>query len=409
MLNRITFIFILLFVFFRIEAQHLIESIELAETQDNVVNIYQNSKTGEIFRHYSNTLDSSVLDLGIINDMMSENIQEGIIWEDGKNIQFSKGEHFLSTNDDYILTVMKFWDNEKETYCKEVRRYSLFQRSLLENEEKLCIPKDDEVIILSNGNFIVSNFSVDYGTKFSIYSNNLELLESYKPFILGFENIQFAEKNNILLAVSYPTKTYPHKTLKMMFISATRGTLLLEKEVHNNFSTNQIFALNDLFILFGAGWLNAFKTDGKIKWDRTFDKPLSIFEDDQGELIYIVTEEELYCLQKKNGKIEWTKRILNYYPFEMGTELESIVNINVSPIGIYSLFDGSEIGLILGQKKDTLGKSNLNHQVTLLRLDKHGEFINQVGLASKSKIVKMISETDTFKVITDNHVKKYSK
>ena len=409
MLNKLTFIFFLLFVFLRVEAQHLIESIELAKTKDNVVNIYQNNKTGEIFRHYSNSLDTSVLDLGVINDIMSENIQEGIIWEDGENIQFSRGEHFLSTNDDYILTVMKFWDNEKQTYCKEVRRYSLFQRSLLENEEKLCIPKNDEVIMLSNGNFIVSNFSGDYGTKFSIYSNNLELLESYNPFILGFENIQFAEKNNILLAVSYPTKTYPHKVLKMMFISATRGTLFLEKEVHDNFSTNQIFALDDLFILYGVGWLNVFNTDGKIKWDRTFDKPLSIFEDDQGEFIYIVTEEEIYCLKKKNGKIEWLKNIFNYYPFEIVKELESIVNVDVTPIGIYSLFDGSEIGLILGQKKDALGKSNLIHQITLLRLDKHGEFINQVGLASKSKIVKLISESDSFKVITDKHIKIYSK
>ncbi len=73
------------------------------------------------------------------------------------------------------------------------------------------------------------------------------------------------------------------------------------------------------------------------------------------------------------------------------------------------MFDGSEIGLILGQTKDTLGKSNLIHQITLLRLDKYGEFINQVGLASKSKIVKLINESDSFKVITDNHVKIYSK
>jgi len=409
MLNKLTFIFFLFLVFLTIEAQHITESIELVKTKDNVVNIFQNNLTGEIFRHYSHSLDSSVLDLGVINDLMSENIQEGIIWEDGKNIKFSKGEHFLTTNDDYILTVAKFWDNEKEAYCKEVRRYSFIQRSLLENEKKLCIPKDDEVIMLNNGNFIVSNFAGNYGTRFSIYSNNLELLESYNPFILGFENIQFAEKNNILLAVIYPTNTYPDKVLKMMFISATKGSLLFEKKVQDNFSTNQIFALNDLFILYGAGWLNAFKTDGKIKWDRTFDKPLSIFEDDKGEFIYIVTKEELYCLKKMNGKVEWSKGVLNYFPFEKEKELESIVNVDVSPIGIYSLFDGTEIGLILGQKKDTLGKSNLKYQITLLRLDKHGEFINQVGLASKSKIVKLISNSDSFKVITDNHVKIYSK
>ncbi len=78
----------------------------------------------------------------------------------------------------------------------------------------------------------------------------------------------------------------------MMFISVTRGSLLLEKEVHDNFSTNQIFALNDLFILYGAGWLNAFNTNGKIKWDSTFDKPISIFEDDQDEFIYIAEIEE---------------------------------------------------------------------------------------------------------------------
>ncbi|MEA2095891.1 MAG: hypothetical protein U9P73_04225 [Candidatus Cloacimonadota bacterium] len=409
MLRKTAIIICLFCVFCIVNAQNLIESIDLVQTEDNIINIYQNDDTGEIFRHYSNRIDPSILDLGVARDLLAENVQEGIIWEKGKKIPFSKGEHFLATNNDFILTVKDFWDIEKEDFIKEVRRYSIIHRSLLESEEKLHISKDHEIIMLKNGNFIISNYSENYGTEFKIYSNKMKLLETYNPFMLGFSNIQFAEKNNILIVVIYPTKTHRSNKLKMLFINTKNGYVLREKEIYNNFSTNKIFAINDLFILYGAGWINAFSTDGKLKWDRTFDNPVSIFEGDQGKFIYVVTVEKIYCLKKKNGSIKWSKKISKYYELNLGEMLEGVVNIDVIPLGIYSLYNGAEIGVIIGQKKGTIGRSNLKHQIILFRLDKKGELLDQIDLATKSEIVKLISINGTFKVITDNFVKTYSR
>ena len=195
----------------------------------------------------------------------------------------------------------------------------------------------------------------------------------------------------------------------MLFINPRSGKLQHEKEIYDNFSTSKIFAVNDLFITHGAGWLNAFNTDGKRKWDRTFDEPVSIFEGDQGESIYIVTTDNIYCLLKKNGKIMWSEKISKYYGNNLGKQLENIVNIDIVPTGIYSLFNGTEIGVIIGQAKNTTGMSNLKHQIILFRLNKKGELLGQIDIASKSEFIKLISDNETFKVITDNHVKTYSK
>ena len=409
MLRKTALVFCSLFIFCYVNAQDLIESVDLVKTDDNVINIYQNENTGEIFRHYSNRINSSVLDLGIASDLLCENVKEGIIWENGKKIPFSKGEHFLATNNDFILTIKNYWDNEKEIFVNEVRRYMIIQRSLLESETTLQISKDHNIIMLNNGNFIISNYSENYGTEFNIYSNKMELLESYKPFMLGFSNIQFAENNNIIIAVIYPTKTHRSEKIKMLYINTKNGHLLREKEIYNNFSTSKIFAIDDLFILHGAGWFNAFTADGKLKWDRTFDNPVSVFEGDKGNYIYVSTVDKIYCLKKKNGSIKWSEKISKYYELNLSKMLERVVDIDVIPLGIYSLYNGAEIGVVIGQTKGTLGKSNLKHQIILFRLDKNGELLGQIDLAAKSKIVNLISINGTFKIITDNYVKTYSK
>ncbi|MBT3755121.1 MAG: hypothetical protein HOK80_10335 [Candidatus Cloacimonetes bacterium] len=409
MLRKIALITLLFLIYDNIFAQRLIESIDLVQTEDNIINIYQNRDTDEIFRHYSNRIDPAVLDLGIVNDLLSENVQEGIIWEKGKKIPFAKGEHFLATKNDFILTVKNSWDIEKETFSKEVRRYTIIHRSLLESEEKLQISKDHDIIMLENGNFIISNFSDDYGTEFKLYSNKMELLESYKPFMLGYNNIQFSEKNGILVSVIYPTRSNRGDRLKILYINTKNGFILREKDIHNNFSTENIFAINDLFILYGAGWINTFTTEGKLKWDKAFDEPVSIFEGDQGKYIYVVTTEKIYCLKKKNGSVKWSEKISKYYELNLGKMLESVVNIDVVPLGIYSLYNGAEIGVIIGQTKGTLGKSSLKHQIILFRLDKKGKLLGQVDVAVKSEIVKLISLNGNFKIITDDNVKTYSR
>jgi len=79
MLRLIVSITLFFSITYNIYAQKLIESIELVQTEDNIINIYQNKDTDEIFRHYSNSIDPSVLGLGIVNDLLAENVQEGII------------------------------------------------------------------------------------------------------------------------------------------------------------------------------------------------------------------------------------------------------------------------------------------------------------------------------------------
>ncbi|MCF7858752.1 MAG: PQQ-like beta-propeller repeat protein [Candidatus Cloacimonetes bacterium] len=237
----------------------------------------------------------------------------------------------------------------------------------------------------------------------------MELLAEFKPFLLGYKNIQFAEDNGILIAVAYPTKTHHSNKLKMYFINTNNGNLISEKEIYDNFSTSEIFALDNLFILYGEGWINAFDAKGNLKWDRTFDKPISVFEDNESKLIYIVSKSKIFCLKKKNGRTKWIKKISDFYELNIDKMLKSVVKITVVPMGIYRLFDGSEIGVVVGQMKGTIGESNLKHQIILLRLDKKGKFLGTVDLAVKSVVFKLISENGTFKIITDDQVNTYSK
>jgi len=403
-------IFTLLVIFAStLNAQKLIDNIELVQTEDDIINIYLNSNTDEIYRHYSNMIDPSVLDLGVVNDLLSENVQEGIIWEKGQKTEFSKGEHFLAAQNDFILTAKKLWDSNKEEFVKEIRRYTIIHRSLLESDKRIRIAEDHKIVMLENGNFVISDFVDNYGTEFDLYSKDMELLESYKPFLLGYGNIQFAESNGILISVVYPTKTNKGNRIKIFYINTDNGNLLREKNIYNNFSTSNIFAVEDLFVLYGAGWLNAFTSKGKLKWDRSFDRPVSAFEGDEGKYIYLVTSNELYCLKKKNGRIKWHRKISDYYELDISETLESVVDIEVVPLGIYSLFAGEEIGVMIGQTKGTLGKSKLKHQIVLFRVDKKGKLLGEIKVADKSEVVQLISENGYFKIITDHNVKTYAR
>jgi len=261
----------------------------------------------------------------LISELLDENTQEGIIWENGKKIPFAKGEHLLAARNDIILTAKHMWDVEKEESISEVRRYTIFQRSLLESEGVLHIAKKQTIIMLENGNFIITNFTDNYGTEFMIYSSNMKLLETYKPYMLGFKNIQFAENRNIIMAAVYPTKTHRENTIKLYFINSKSGRILRKKEIYDNFSTEKMFAVNDLFILYGEGWINTFTKDGKSKWDREFKEPVSVFEGDLGTYLYVVTNKKIYCLKKKNGHIKWSKKISQYYELNLSEKMESEV------------------------------------------------------------------------------------
>ncbi|MCF7858751.1 MAG: hypothetical protein K9N07_05430 [Candidatus Cloacimonetes bacterium] len=139
------FISIFFILMCHLNAQKLIKHIDIVKTADNITDIYQNENTGEIFRHYSNKMD---LKLGLVSELLEENVQEGIIWENGKKVPFSKGEHLLASNNDYILTIKNTWDTNKEIFVNEVRKYTIIGRALLEADAKLKVPKDHEITML---------------------------------------------------------------------------------------------------------------------------------------------------------------------------------------------------------------------------------------------------------------------
>jgi hypothetical protein len=235
-------------------SQTLIDTIPLEVTEDTIIEVYENKETGEIFKIFANDLGLRILEHRPTADMLAQAYQYGLLWQNGKRLLFDKEEKFVDFNSNYILTAKEFWDRDLNDFKWNFTKYTLLQRSLLDNEDNLVIYKANEFIFLEHGNIVTTNFRDSFGTEINIYSPDFKLIETYNPYMMGFTNITIAANNKVVIAVVYPTSTHRENMLKLLFINANNGNLLYEKELYNNFSTNNIYPVNNFFVLYGDGW-----------------------------------------------------------------------------------------------------------------------------------------------------------
>ncbi|MBC8415945.1 MAG: hypothetical protein H8E11_05900 [Candidatus Cloacimonetes bacterium] len=390
-------------------AQTLIDTIPLIVTEDTIIDVYENSETGEVFKVFANDLGLRILEQRPTTHMLAQAYQYGLLWQNGKRLLFDKDEKFVDFKNSYILTGKEFWDRYLKDYKWNFIKYTLLQRSLLANEDNLIIYKANEFIFLGNGNIVTTNFRDSFGTEINIYSPDFKLIETYNPYMMGFTNVSIATNNKVIIAVVYPTRAHQDNMLKLLFINADSGNLLFEKELYNNFSTSRIYPVNNFFVLYGDGWFNAVNNKGRIIWDRSFDKPTFVTSGMESKYFYVLTNKELFSLKKKNGSTNWSKKLESVYKSKLDEELAGVSDIKIKPLGIYSIFDGEYAGLLVGQSRQGLNTKKFIYNVALYLFDKKGELQKTIECCERTRFVKVLPNDNSFKIITDDEIKIYTK
>jgi len=390
-------------------SQTLIDTIPLEVSEDTIIEVYESNETGEVFKVFENDLGLRILEQRPTTDMLAQAFQYGLLWQNGKRLLFDKDEKFVDFKDNYILTGKEFWDRDLNDFKWNFTKYTLLQRSLLANEENLMIYKANEFIVLENGNIVTTNFRDSFGTEINIYSSDFQLIETYNPYMMGFTDITLATNNNVVIAVVYPTRTNRGNMLKLLFINANNGDLLYEKELYNNFSTSKIYPVNNFFVLYGDGWLNTVNNKGKIIWDRSFDKPAFVTFGKESKYFQVLTNKELFSLKKKNGSTNWSKKLESVYRSKLDKELAGVTDIKIKPLGIYSIFDGEYVGLLVGQSRKGLNTRKFIYNVALYLFDKNGKLCKTIECCERTHFVKILLNGNIFKIITDDEIKIYKK
>ncbi|MCK4653506.1 MAG: hypothetical protein KAU01_03580 [Candidatus Cloacimonetes bacterium] len=402
------YIFIIFIITSYLYTQNLVDKVALAGRDNTVIEIFENSETGEIFRVFSNDMGPMIIEQGTAAGTLTKKFLDGIIWENGKQLTFAKGERFLSFANDHIFTSKEVWNNDTREYCNEIKKYTILQRSLLELDKKLTVKKNNQINILSNGNIVTTDFHDFYGTEISIYTSNFKFLDSYNPYMLGFKKITFADNGKVILFVVYPTRSNKNM-LKLLFINFENGNLIREKEIYNNFTASRIFPFGNLFVIYGDGWFNAINNKGNIVWDRRFDKPLSVIDNKLDKSICVLTSEKIFSLKKKNGSTKWSKDIFSIYSIKMDEELEKVTDINIQPLGIYNIFDNESVGLIVGQTRGFVSVDKLKYNTVLYIINNKGKTEKVIDCCRKTYMTKIVNHNNYFKLVTDNESVEYKK
>ncbi len=403
------FSFIMISVSCVLFSQTLIDTIPLEVTEDTIIEVYENKETGEVFKVFANDLGLRILEQRPTTDMLAHAYQYGLLWQNGKRLLFDKDEKFVDFKNSYILTGKEIWDNKLNDFKWNFIKYTLLQRSFLANEDNLVIYKANEFIFLENGNIVTTNFRDSFGTEINIYSPDFNLIETYNPYMMGFTDITIATNNKVVIAVVYPTRTQSDNMLKLLFINADNGNLLHEKELFDNFSTNMIYTVNNFFVLYGDGWFNAVNNKGKIIWDRSFDKPIFVASGTTGKYFYVLTNKELFSLKKKNGSTQWSNKLESVYISKLDKELAGVTDIEIKPLGIYSIFDGEYAGLLIGQSRKGLNTKKFIYNVALYLFDKKGELQRTIECCERTRFAQVLTNGNGFKIITDDEIKIYKK
>ena len=401
--------FLMMLLSYVLYSQTLIDTIPLEVTEDTIIEVFESKETGEVFKVFENNLGHRILEQRPTTDMLAQAYQYGLLWQNGKRLLFDKDEKFVDFKNNYVLTGKKFWDRDLKDFKWNFKKHTLLQRSLLANEDTLIIYKANEFIFLENGNIVTTNFRDSFGTEINVYSPDFKLTETYNPYMMGFSDITMATNDKVVIAVVYPTRTHRDNMLKLLFINAENGNLLYEKELYNNFSTSRIYPVNNFFVLYGDGWLNAVNNKGKIIWDRSFDKPAFITSGMGRKYFYVLTNKELFSLKKKNGSTHWSKKLESVYKSKLDKELAEVTDIKIKPLGIYSIFDGEYAGLLVGQSRKGLNTKKFIYNVALYLFDKNGKLCKTIECCERTRFVKILPDGNKFKIITDDEIRIYKK
>lgn len=179
--------------------------------------------------------------------------------------------------------------------------------------------------INDEGYMVVNDFSHGDGGIFEFYSPDLKKLNTYKPFLNGYDMMQIGSKKDRVCIYSLQTNNSPNYKIAML---DKTGNLLAEKEYtigkQNAFKIEMSDGIALLFLQVferGSNRYNtkviAFNPDLSKLWEKNYDTGYTIASNPKThDIIFRQGDGRITCLNAINGETKWvlnSSKILNEY------------------------------------------------------------------------------------------------
>ncbi len=360
-------------------------------TSDSVVGFFNNEKTDEVVRIYSNFIGYEKIQNGDFSGMYIARNTTGLIFQDGTKYQLSNNENIIEFVNHRLLTVKHDYNN----YTKQLSVYQVDKNSL-SSQQKIEIKEiEGGVILLENGGIVVTDFSEGYGEEIKIYTPKLDLVKSYRPYSFGISNCKIASHGKSIYAIFTPSDN--SGIHKIVNIDAESGELLMEKSFpQSDQDCSLILASSKYAVTYWSGSLIVFDHDGKQLWNKEVVLPYFNVDIANDELLYYVDSNYIFCDDLRNGNTVWRKSIY---------EISSSSNLNRKNFEI-KVSDNEKILYVIvskASKRDDILKKEL------VVIDEKGNLKSRIESQEGDEIIGFLRTNRGFKLINNHSVKSYEK
>ena len=394
---------------------HLIAQIQIiekstTESDDRIITIIENEKTKTRYTIFENRLGRINIQNGPKAGLEYEKVSSGVL-TDNHNILFEPFESFLFLKEDIIYTTKLDWKN----YKKIISKYKL-NDSLILQRKIICGSIETSIVFNKSKNIIiVNNLSEGYGSNFIIVSDQLDILDNYKPFDSGYEISIFGSDDDSFfliaksfdIASSYKVAIFDNKDGEMKFefvapfdeahkianASIHIDKLILSLETNNSSTDNKLVSIN---------------FTGDIIWSYSYPdpayQPFIYYIPDNGSLI-TNTLNEVLAIDINTGIKIWDFSLNSYYP-----EIMSANRAKVIPLAHSLLLQNTMIGIVLGEIVTSGGVPKGFINENLFVLDLEGILQKHITYTNPIYEVYLISlNQNQFILINDNKLHHYEK
>ncbi|MFO7896176.1 MAG: hypothetical protein R6U84_04520 [Candidatus Cloacimonadales bacterium] len=275
-----------------VNAFELIEE-EINNNFEHVEAVFEEADTGELILYFAE--ENGLVQVTPENrkPYSVPSYKRGFQFANDHRIYLDEFERFLCFNENIILTINTNLNEER----KEIRKYSLSNYTL-KLDKTLEIDYLSEWIATQNtpNHFIVTDYSELWGTYIKIYSSNLNLIATYKPFESGFRRIHISsDSENFVMLFEAETKQADNNVSKLLvydiYEKRIRNEAVLTKAYVNE-SIRGLLYSDDLIIIQSAEnelndhFLRCFNISGNSIWKRKFPSFSCLNISKKGVLIY---------------------------------------------------------------------------------------------------------------------------
>jgi hypothetical protein len=267
------------------------------------------------------------------------------------------------------------------------------------------------------------------GDSFDIYSQNLKRLTSYRPFEQGYEEVaQDSDEKRTVVAVSSGNSQK---------IAVFDNTGIKRKEstlsIPGRFSAGNVYLAGKYVLVYGHQWdektnepvskLICLDKQLKVAWTKYINLPfhnrrgdLRIFGlSSSGRIFFIASAadgaDDLVCMNLSSGESVWKKSLSALYKGEAKKTVVPITKTNngVWPVAMAVNEKMRSVFLVLANMVwDGNNNDTVRYEASCLFVfDENGKTTRVLDYSSSSKMVKIMSQRSSIKVVDNRKILRY--